>query len=59
VRLRVDVEPGEHYERLFRSLLERPERIPPDAVPLLRESLAQLESGRYELYRLTRPVPVR
>jgi len=57
VRLRVVVDPGEHYERLFRSLLERPEKLPAGALPLLREALARLESGHYELYKLTRPLP--
>ncbi len=59
VRLRVVVHPGEHYERLFRSLLARSERMPPDAASLLRQALAQLASSRYELYRLTRPLPAR
>ena len=59
VRLRVVVHPGAHYERLFRSLLERPDRIPEAALPLLREALAEAQSGSYELYRLKEPIPTR
>jgi hypothetical protein len=59
VRLRIVVHPGEHYERLFRSLLERPDAIPQAALPLLREALAQLQSSSYELYRMRRRIPER
>lgn len=57
VELRVVVYPGKHYERLFQSMLERKDRLPPDAIALLREALAQIRSSGYDLYRLSRPVP--
>ena len=59
VELQVLVSPGKHYERLFRSVLERKDRLPPNAVPLLREALAQTGGGDYELYRLSRSIPPR
>ncbi len=57
VELQVVVYPSKHYERLFRSVLEKKDRLPLGAAPLLREALAQIEGHGYKLYLLSRPVP--
>jgi hypothetical protein len=44
--------PGEHYERIYRDSLSRADRLPAEAVPLLRRALVETETGRYELARL-------
>ncbi len=57
VELIVRVFPGEHYERIFRDSLAHAARLPPTAVPLLRQSLANVEGARYELLRVeARPI---
>ncbi len=57
VELHVLVHPDKHYERLFRSILERRDRLTPAAISQLRQALARSESSGYELYRIIRAVP--
>ena len=59
VELRVHVHPAAHYERVFRDALERQLRLPPEALALLRQALAQAEASGYELERVSRPIPRR
>ncbi|MFP5397646.1 MAG: multiheme c-type cytochrome [Gammaproteobacteria bacterium] len=54
VELRIVVKPGEHYERTFRDSLSRADRLPPAAVPLLREALQRVVDAQYELMRVRR-----
>ncbi len=56
--LRLVVKPGEHYERTFVQSLARADRLPPASIAPLREALAQVRAGEYELMRLTRPADV-
>jgi hypothetical protein len=52
VELVMRVLPGEHYERIYRDSLGRAGQLPPAAVPLLRQALADAEVARYELLRV-------
>lgn len=52
VELVLRVSPGEHYERIYRDSLGQAERLPSDAVDLLRYALANVENARYELMRV-------
>lgn len=54
VELRIVVKPGEHYERTFRDSLARADRLPPAAVPLLRQALQRVVDAQYELMRVRR-----
>lgn len=52
VELVLRVAPGEHYERIYRDSLRQADRLPEDAVGLLRLALANVEGARYELMRV-------
>ncbi len=49
VELTIVVRPGEHYERTFRESLAHADRLPPAALPSLREALARIKAAEYEL----------
>jgi hypothetical protein len=57
VELRIVVDPGKHYARVFRSVLEHRERIAPGGNRLLDAALAQVSGPGYEAFRIRRPVP--
>ena len=52
VELVMRVLPGEHYERIYRDSLRSADRLPAQAVPLLRQALEEVEAARYELLRV-------
>jgi hypothetical protein len=52
VELVMRVQPGEHYERIYRDSLRQARKLPAAAVPLLRQALADVEAARYELLRI-------
>jgi hypothetical protein len=43
------VHPGAHYERTFRHALARADGIKGETRRLLRDALARIEAGRYEV----------
>jgi hypothetical protein len=49
VELRMSVHPGAHYERTFRHALAGADNMNREAHRLLREALARIETGRYEV----------
>jgi hypothetical protein len=49
VELRMAVHPGAHYERTFRHALARADGIKGETRRLLRDALARIEAGRYEV----------
>jgi hypothetical protein len=49
VELRMAVHPGAHYERAFRHALARVDGMDGETRSLLREALARIEAGRYEV----------
>lgn len=57
VELVVRVRPGEHYERMYREHLARDAQLPPQAVPHLRQALADVLSAEYDLARIVAPPP--
>jgi hypothetical protein len=58
VELRVEVAPGEHYERMFQHWLEerRAGGLAPQVAAPLREALQQARATRYHLEALTVPL---
>jgi len=56
VELRISVAPAAFYERVFAHTLEQAARLPPAAVPPLREALADARASRFTLYRIRRLV---
>jgi hypothetical protein len=57
VALRVEVAPGEHYERMFQHWLERRPRLEPVAEARLRQAVQQVRATRYQLTPLTASLP--
>ncbi len=57
IRLRIEVSPGAHYERLFHHELLHPEHYDKATLSLLRQAFAQVVAARYQLVNLTVPIP--
>jgi hypothetical protein len=57
VELRIDVAPGEHYERMFREWQTRPETRDPATAAMLREALTAAAASRYRLDSLMVTAP--
>ncbi len=57
IELVLRVSPGEHYERIYRDSLQQADRLPSDAIELLRHALANAEGARYELMRIRAEKP--
>ncbi|MET0029186.1 MAG: multiheme c-type cytochrome [Candidatus Thiodiazotropha sp.] len=58
VTLDVAVVPREHYERMFKQMLERPERLPAASLGLLETAYTDARATRYELIRMDKSLPV-
>jgi len=60
VELRVEVAPGEHYERMFQSMLQRSDlKLDTLSRALLQDALRAARAKRYRLDRLVLTVPER
>ncbi len=58
VELRLDVIPGEQYERFYKyNLLTQASKLDDKTVALIRQALAETEARRYLLSRTRQPVP--
>ncbi len=57
VRVRVEVAPGEHYERMFTDMRSRNPNLDGDTRRMLDEALVQAVSARYHLDELEAVVP--
>lgn len=57
IELRMHVAPGEHYERVFDSMLSRAASLPRATVILLREAAAQTRAHRYDAVLARAPLP--
>lgn len=57
VELRLTVAPRAHYERFFEHALASAGQLPPEAVGLLRNALAEAKATRYEALRLRHELP--
>ncbi|WP_223871862.1 hypothetical protein [Candidatus Dactylopiibacterium carminicum] len=55
VEARIDVIPGEHYERIYTASLQQRDRLDAGTVTLLEEALRSTRAGRFEALRLQAP----
>lgn len=57
IEMRMEIEPAEHYIRMFRSMLERGSKWDPATLSLLREALRQAQATAYRLDDLSVAAP--
>lgn len=58
IELRVDVDPGEHYERMFESVLQNQvDALSASVRHTLKTALAEARAGYFNALKLRRPIP--
>jgi hypothetical protein len=55
--LEVAVAPREHYERMFKQMMQQAEKLSPAVLGLLETAYTEARATRYELLRLQKLLP--